>query len=195
MKEIHCFSPKGGVGKSTCAISLAGYYAIEKKLRVCVVDCDVQKTIIDIYQNNLSGFYVRTIAPSPSEGFDVVIYDHHPTHDTIKLGGVVVCPIKPSRADFESYRRGRSIIGDTPHILVINQWSSNAGDDKDFIKKVGALCKANALPTMDIKQRSIYKRATNNAQTIYDMGKTLYGVRAAQKEINKLAEMIDDIQP
>lgn len=191
-KKIHVYSPKGGTGKSTLSVNLAAFYTEQGK-RVCVIDCDEQQTVADLYAQTLELFDVRTQEPTPQEGHEILIYDHHPTHQSIKIDdGIVVCPIRPSRIDFESYRRGRAVIGSTPHILVVNQWTRNGGGDQQFIDKMRILCDTNNIQTTDIKMRNIYKRATNKAQSIFTLKPTLYGVSDARKDIKALAGMIDE---
>ena len=138
MKTYSIYSGKGGVGKSTLSVNLAAYFATKHNLKVCVVDEDEQKTLLDVYGKSLLPFDV--VSKPPLSGYDIVIKDHHPTHDSIKLGDVVVCPICPSRFYFESYKRARAVIGSTPHILVINKWSARIGDDVEFITKERKLC-------------------------------------------------------
>ena len=123
-------------------------------------------------------------------GDDIVIKDHHPTHNSIKLGEIVVCPICPSRFDFESYKRARAVIGETPHILVINKWSLRISDDVEFIKKVRHLCENSNIPFLAIKQRNIFKRMTDDALTVFDAGNK-YGAHDAKKDIILLGELIN----
>lgn len=188
MKIISVYSGKGGVGKSTIAINLAGFYSIKHKQKVCVVDEDEQKSLLDIYGKSLLPFDV--VAKMPRSGYDIVIKDHHPTHNSIKLGEIIICPIRASRLDFESYKRARAVIGRTPHILVVSQWSARIADDKDFIAKVGALCKNSDTPFATIKHRNIFKRMTDAGLTVYN-AELKYGASDARRDISLLGGLIN----
>jgi len=187
IKKVSVYSGKGGTGKSTLSINLARYYA-KKGLSVCVVDCDEQQTVMDCFRDNLLGFDVFN--EMPKTGYDIAILDHHPTHSNIALGEIVVCPIRPSKIDFMSYRRSRAVIGQTPHILVINQ-IRNVPDDQYFHTDMVKLCKANDIQCKDIEMRIVYKKAFNLSKTVYEMGND-HGASKARNEINFLGGMIDE---
>lgn len=189
MKKISVYSGKGGVGKTSISINLAGYYSERHKLKVCVVDTDEQKSAADLYSGSINSFDVVT--KEPANGYDLVIYDHHPSHQTLQLGDIVVCPIRPSRIDFESYKRSRAFIGDVPHILVVNQYSLKSADDMIFIKKLREMCTTIKLPFYTIKMRNIWKRITDKCLTAFNCG-NLYAAGDVRKEIATLGEIIND---
>lgn len=190
MRKVSIYSGKGGVGKSTIAVNLAGWYASRGK-RVCVVDTDKQQTLSDIYLQNLCGFDVQITEPRPSDGYDYVLFDHHPSHDMIQLCDHVVCPIRPSRIDFESYRRSRAFIGNRQHILVVNQYRDQA-DDNAFIVSLKKLCVGENIPLNKIKNRNIFKKMTNNAKTVFNIEGRAYGKSEAQNDIRLLAGKVDE---
>ncbi|PJK28859.1 ParA family protein [Minwuia thermotolerans] len=48
MKSISFFNNKGGVGKTTLTENIAAYFALEKKQRVLIIDCDPQCNITQL---------------------------------------------------------------------------------------------------------------------------------------------------
>lgn len=192
VKEFSVYSPKGGVGKSTIAVNLAGYFSEVENKRVAVVDLDEQHSLLDIYGMTLCKFDVLAEPPKGESGkhYDVVIYDHHPKHQHIDLlGEKVICPIRPSRLDFTSYKRGRNYIGSIPHVLVVNQWSARVADDLDFIKQVRGMAKDHNIDFAAIKARNVFKTMTNSGQTVFNAGSKFNGPES-RNEIALLAGLL-----
>lgn len=192
MKTISIYSPKGGVGKSTIAVNLAGYYTEREGMRVAVVDLDEQQSAADIYAHTLCKFDVLVRPPTGDDGkrYDLVIFDHHPNHENIEfLGDLVVCPIRPSRLDFTSYKRGRAYMDGKPHILCVNQWTSHGQDDLDFIINMKKLAAPHGIHVATLKARKVYKNMTNKALTVFQAGRADAAIKA-RNEIAVLGQKI-----
>lgn len=80
MKSISFFNNKGGVGKTTLLCNVAAYLAMNKKLKICVVDADPQcnatqyffsdDEVDEIYANSDSFTIYKVIEPlSQGEGY------------------------------------------------------------------------------------------------------------------------------
>ena len=77
MKSLVFFNNKGGVGKTTLLCNVAAYLALEKGLKVCVVDADPQcnstqyffnEEIIEEIYSNKSSFTIQSIVDPLVEG-------------------------------------------------------------------------------------------------------------------------------
>ncbi|MCC6940648.1 MAG: ParA family protein, partial [Novosphingobium sp.] len=88
MRSIAFFNNKGGVGKTTLLCNVAGYLALNKNKRVCVIDADPQcnatqyffadEIIDDIYENDKSFTINSVIDPlALGEGYSEEINCRH----------------------------------------------------------------------------------------------------------------------
>lgn len=189
MQIISIYSPKGGVGKTTIAMQLAGAYTKEGK-RVVVVDADEQESATTIYHTKAGeqqpAFEVVSDFPKSVEGVDVMLIDHHPSHKNVPLSGFVVVPLQGSRLDWESYQKAQHLFAEKQHMLVVNRIDDRLKDLARFSRHLAT--KYNA---MKMKERTIYRKSTDEATTVFGVDAKRYGVTDARREIIKIKDQID----
>lgn len=121
MKVISIGSQKGGVGKSTTTLNLAGC-AIEKGLSVAILDADKQRSLeewdeyrdvdiplivsIDPDKPNLKA----TLETAKSDGFDLVLIDTPPKHNSFtaevaRYSDLMILVTRPSALDLFALQR------------------------------------------------------------------------------------------
>lgn len=185
MKVISIYSPKGGVGKTTIAVNLGGYYNKQGK-NVMIVDTDVQASIESIYGIDSEIFKVVTKLPEEApEGIDIMIIDHHPSHTKVPFGHFIVCPIEPSRLSWESYKNARHLFLNKKHLLVINMVDKRISDHNEFQSFI-----SQQMKSVTIARRNVYARTTNEASTVFEMGHKS-GAADGRNQIAHLASVIE----
>lgn len=183
MKTVSFWARKGGVGKSSLALMVAGA-AHARGLSVVLVDLDTQGSLSWLSQ--FDNFPCEVIKKVPANGYDLVIIDYPPNLDTTPIGTVCV-PYAPAALDIGAVKRyipklrkkGLTVIE------VVNKVNNNRSESREYANKQR---KAGALL---VKDRSIYQRAQSSGTTIFDKslnGK--YAVREARAEINTILEKI-----
>ena len=104
MQVISVWSPKGGAGKTTLTLNLAGAYAAQG-LKVLVIDLDPQQSAAWVHSRGALPFTVMSGIPSLPKSrpdADVVILDHPPGVLDVPTAPIVVMPIRPSALDVHS---------------------------------------------------------------------------------------------
>ena len=115
---ISIVSAKGGTGKSTLTLNLAGMLAAEDQ-RVCVVDADPQGSIAQWSEIRRQEEPAIIVEPSPmpekrirklNKRYDLVFFDSPPTFKkrmraTIQAADLLIIPVTPGIADLWSTRR------------------------------------------------------------------------------------------
>lgn len=187
MKVVSIYSGKGGTAKTTISVNAAAYLN-SLGYKVCVVDTDPQQSIFDIF-GDVEDREFDIYKEIPNGGYDVCLVDHHPTHHAKNLGDYVICPITPSRVDFESYRRSTEYISDTPHCVVVTQYAVRIRDDMKFIINMNKLCNEAGLPMFKIKTRAIWKRTMNDQKTLWNYP-TVHGIVPSKVEIQILIDEV-----
>ena len=186
MKVLSVYSPKGGVGKSTIAINLAGYYNSINK-NVMIVDTDKQKSVESIYGIDSPIFKVVTKLPmTKPKGIDYMIIDHHPSHTEVPFGHFIICPLEPRRLSWDSYQNGKHLFKDTEHLVIVNKVDNRIPDHKQF-----TLFVSEQESAIVMSRKNVYTRSTNEAVTVFEMG-SKYGASKARNEIKLLAEAIEE---
>lgn len=139
MKTISFVSQKGGSGKTTLAVNMAVWAAINQ-YKIALVDMDPQKSMLGwnkrrdpslqfdaIYES--AGALAKIKASAERAGVDLLITDNAPhtlasTADTVGQSDLVLVPCRPSRFDLDAIRLTlmgfRSSRRPTPSLVVLN---------------------------------------------------------------------------
>lgn len=185
MREISIYSPKGGTSKTTLAANLAHAFTLRGK-RVLLVDLDRQQGAFDVYAREGLTFQIATAVQRRPVGFDLIIYDHHPSHGAVNLAPIVVCPLQPCRPDLESWAKQQTKFRGRQLILIATQVDYRDPEDR-------AVCDSmvDDYQALVMRRRPTYRAAANRGLTIYDH----LGARRtdAIDEIEGLADTIEGL--
>ncbi len=116
MRAILILNPKGGCGKSTIAMNLAGYFA-QKDARVALADCDLQSSASDWLAlrpetaPEIRRADIKKGKIDAPRGTEVLIIDTPASlhgqklADYVKLSQTIVMPLLPSPLDIRAAER------------------------------------------------------------------------------------------
>ena len=183
MIRISIKSPKGGVGKTTIACNLAGAFAAAEK-RVLLVDLDVQQSTFEVFAGPHQLFDVVTAEPRDATGYDVVIYDHHPSHRDARMAPIVVCPLEPSRLDIQAWLKSRHQYRDAKLVVVASAVDYRYREDREVADTM-----EKDLGAFVIRRRPNYRQASNKGQTVFSFD----GMNSAKLEMEALRDLIEGI--
>lgn len=185
--KLAVWNPKGGVGKSTIALNLAGAIAARGR-RVAVVDLDPQGSIIEAAGEGNLPFRVFAELDA-NEEVDVVVFDYPPSFDVypdFQEFKAVFFPMRPSRPDVKA---GLRVFKDLQRSFRAIPILSCA----DFRKKVqksifNVLRKSEMFSNVKfVRQRVAFEIAWNDARTVFDSKmERVSGVQEARIEIAQL---------
>ena len=188
MKSILIANPKGGCGKTTLAVNLAGYYA-RRGRRAALVDLDEQASAMTWLglrperHPRIQGWHAVQGGRSPLDHPEVVIMDGPARIKSAKLdkavanAHVILVPVLPSLFDIQAVRpflealqaypavrRGTKRIG-----LVANRLRANTISSHDLKEALRRL----PLPVVGrISDSQIYVRAGARGLSIFDVAKS-----------------------
>lgn len=180
MKMISIWSPKGGAGKTTLTLSLAGAYSAQG-LAVLVIDLDPQQSAAWVHSRGRLPFEVVAGMPKQKPAVDLAIFDHAPGMNEIPTAPRVVMPIRPSALDVHSASLMAAQLNPGQTLYrVANAVDMRRREEKEVahaLRQQGAFVVGN---------RSVYPRATGEGVTIWQVNYT--GHREARNEIKLLAD-------
>ncbi len=210
-KIITIANQKGGVGKSTLSMNLAGSLSRKNK-KVIVVDADHQSTATR-WASSVSddkSFPATVIGLSAAgsklhrevkkfiEDYDYIIIDCPPAMDSpipqsaMLISDLCIVPLLPSPVDLWSSVGIRKIIENVSDInedlkarLLVNQLQPRTKISKEIL---------NILPEFgieklntNIQQRTVYRQCAVFGKTVYDLGSK------AMQAINEIESLTDEI--
>ena len=182
IKLVSIWNPKGGQGKSTLAINLAGA-SVELGLKPLVICQDPQGTSLLYYKSGNLPFKVLDSVPSNRPEADIVIFDHQASDWDVPANNLIVMPLKPSRDQYatyiDAYRRA-GLLGKRIITVVTDGQEHRASEKQtmDYLKNKGACV---------IAASGVFSRAASEYMTIFDpkMNKA-YKIKERRVEINKI---------
>lgn len=182
MYKIGIASGKGGVGKTTLAWNLCGYWHNEG-LKVCLADIDEQQNAFDMSRKGKVPFTVMSAIPSG--GYDVCVIDHAPGTKTQNQGDIIVRPIKASALDLASFKRFNRMFVGKKVIPVITMLRLNSSTQMEIALEMKKDHKA-----FWVKQRTIYETAMSEGCTIDGLKKSQVRYEA-MNEIALIAQKVE----
>lgn len=181
--EINCFSPKGGVGKTTIATQLCVAFRMND-FSVAFYDLDRQQTSTHYFskvKEDLKPNEIHHVAGIEHGDVDIVIYDFPPNKDFIpKRGTIVVAPTGSSTFDMHSYANVLALKETNDVIKVLNKVSLVRRSDKEAM--------AYFDECVVISQNSAIENALAEYKTIFNYSHP--NSRKAQYEFQFLIDCI-----
>jgi len=177
------WNAKGGVGKTTLCLQLAGFYTYIAKKKVLVVDLDPQKSAFGIYHAGKLGFDVTCEAPAWRPPHDLVLIDHPPGVQALPKTGHVLVPFQPNVLAYKPTlrvfkyleRKGQRVI------KVLTCVDRRKKEHRQVLESLDA-------DVAVVHNRAIYERSLGRGYTVFHGEATaLYGVQPARDEIAYLA--------
>lgn len=171
---------------------------MERGQRVALVDLDKQGTSRKLGEDGKLGFPVIdgiNDGIEDLEAFDSVVCDHPGHADENSDADMLVIPVEPARAAFESMmdmldtldadKRKRSLI-------VINKIDARKPEHLEVAEAIADYCAEEKLTYTRVGLRTVLERAMNNGTTVFDMGAMgkMFGNAVARSEIEALLDWI-----
>lgn len=184
--RISVWSPKGGTGKTTLTLNLAGLLASQGQT-VQVVDLDPNAGALTWAslaqaQGRATAFPVGRAETRGT--FDVVLFDHPPVNEPRLSGDVLVLPTLLDAASFRGYQDGQLVATrqGRPVFPVANRFRSDRADQR--------LTLSGLLPddTVVLRDRAVFATAYSRGQTLSDPG--LRWARLALAELEPLTRAL-----
>lgn len=184
--KICVFNAKGGVGKTTLTLNLAGYFAQQDpSARVLVADCDPQACALGWAA--LADETPFTVGRSRSRGFDIELMDMPPTkpaNNVLPAADLFLIPTQLNAISFASFLDSLALLKERQvrYLIVANMVNRRRAEHRDRLQD----------PVLE-NVLKVHDRA--HLASSFALGKTVFEmtgahVRAAQDEIAAIARAI-----
>ena len=182
------FSLKGGVGRTSLALNLAGCYARDPNLRVLVNDRDRQSSCLAF--SGLSDETPFTVSRSRSPGFDIEIMDMRndmPDNEALPDADLYLVPTLLDVASFVIFLRTVDVLEKKGkrYLPIANRANEKRAAHRrrlEHPKMSGAIL---------VRDRALFADCYEEGKTVFDANGRW--ARVAQEEIHALAVRVHDI--
>jgi chromosome partitioning protein len=183
LMRICTFNAKGGVGRTTTTLNLAGFYAQDLKRRVLVADCDPQGSALAWAA--LADETPFTVGRSRSRGFDVELLDlapRIPENGLLPNADVYLIPTLLDGVSFVVFLRTIELMKEKglPYLVIANRFNPNRAEHRERL--------ASLDKPLVLRERSAFAAYYAEGRTVFDM--TGRYIEDAQREIAQVAEAI-----
>lgn len=181
-----CFyNAKGGSGRTTLALNLAGYFAKDAGKRVLVCDRDPQGSALAWAA--LAGQTPFTVGCGRPRGFDIELIDMPPSlaaNGLLPEADLFVVPTLLDGVAFVVFLRTMELIGkqSVPHVVVANRVNHRRAEHRD------RLASAPLRNALVIQERAAFSSFYAQGRTIFDLAGP--HLNAARGDIEQLAQRI-----
>ena len=184
MLVVAFWSPKGGVGKTTLALNVAGDLT-HRKYKVVLFDADPQGSACAVARFGNLNFKVVGGPPDRKKldnDVDFVIIDYPPRYEALPAAKRVVVPLNPSYVDVAATSPALKQLKKRKILQVPNNISKNL-ESRDLIQYLeGSQPKVPA-----VRRRTVYTRLMNEGRTVFQKRLSTW---PAREEIRKLTDAI-----
>jgi chromosome partitioning protein len=183
--RICLFNAKGGVGRTTTTLNLAGCFAQDPKVRVLVADCDPQGSALA--WASLAEVTPFTVGRSRSRGFDVELLDlppRLPDNGVLPEADIYLVPTLLDGVSFVVFLRSIELIKkqSLPHLVIANRFNPNRAEHRE---RLASDAMKGALV---LRERSALAAYYAEGRTVFEM--TGRHIEKAQAEITAVANAI-----
>ncbi|MCP4050354.1 MAG: ParA family protein [bacterium] len=195
MKIAGLWSPKGGVGKTTLALNMAGSLIFnDSTLNVYIYDADPQGSTISLME--LSSFPFKCIAGIPNKqnipaDADYIIVDYPPKFEAMPKPRRLVVSFQPSLIDTLAVSQGVDALnineGERDITLVpyrVKKKGVLTRQAIDFVKEYGQ----EKIPV--VLDREVYKQSFSEGKTVFQAkqfeGNSTWAAREEIRNINNI---------
>ena len=189
MKAVSVWNQKGGVGKTTLSLQIAGYFAKVQKKSVLIIDLDPQTSCYEIFEIGKLNFDVITKMPSAKPTQDIIIIDHPPGTQTLPKTKRVLVPFQPSILSYKAAARSFVFLKKSNKTVI--KVLSCVDARKAEHRAVQAQLQKQKQNIFTVCSRSIYERSINKGMTVFHSEiANLYGINKAKNEIGYLGSKL-----
>ncbi len=211
-KIISIVNQKGGAGKTTVSMQLAGTLGLKKKTKVLVIDADPQATATrwassaddqnpfpaSVSGLSAAGAKVHREVQKFVEDYDYIVVDCPPAADSpvpqsaLMISDMAIVPVIPSPLDLWASVGIRQVISNISDInedlkpfLIINQCQPNTSLARETLE----ILPEYGIPIMKTKlhQRTVYRQSAVYGGTVHSLGSK---AGLAIKEVDSLAREV-----